>query len=696
MKTRLILVISVVCIFMATLIWKLESFVFSDRLSWAEAQMRTQVSSIQQALAVEINSYQRIVFGLPSINKDRMPWASFKPFFAYGILQKTNSSIETAQWLVQEKSPAGNWNSKELQASFAPLLKNENARTPVLWAWQDSQKNSFVHLAFPTAQSDRWILLSASANVFRALLEKQKANLSTLILLNSQGNILSHSQTDYVGLDMKDHPIFQEIQNSGNLLGVGTYALPSQSSIFGVYEAVPGTNLYVVSYLALSEVQAGKQALIWQFIFLGGGFVVFLLAGLMGLSLVEEKKEKKSSAPIMAATLPQVENKVSSVESQAPIDQVEVYKKIAASLGHELRGPVSAVLGFCQMILVKVSDGEVKGIVDSILREVRSVREIVEKLLAFSGEKPPEKQMMSLQDPIEVALKKMENIFQHKNVNVKKSISTSSSIPVALPQLSQAIENVLLNSVEAMERLAQKEIHISLAEDEDTLSLTIADNGEGIESPSLNKVFDPFFTTRNYSHHTGLGLAVAAGIVKDHAGDISIQSERGKGTQVQMRFHKQQPVAEAGGNMTAPKSQTPISTMPVMTEVNMSKSPVDMNLDNLLDLPELGDAAEEAEAMKSLDEISLPVEVSEISATEPVVTEASSTGLESLDAFANSIRNETPAPTQEEMVMLGDAPAPTKTIAATVQVDLPRFKFEKKKSILDEYKIEVPKPGKRL
>ena len=101
----------------------------------------------------------------------------------------------------------------------------------------------------------------------------------------------------------------------------------------------------------------------------------------------------------------------------------------------------------------------------------------------------------------------------------------------------KAIENVLQNAVEAMERVPKKEISVEMEKVGDSIHVTITDTGEGIEVGDLEKVFDPFFTRRSHSKHSGLGLSATLGILSAMKGDVKISSERGKGTSVVLIFN---------------------------------------------------------------------------------------------------------------------------------------------------------------
>lgn len=90
--------------------------------------------------------------------------------------------------------------------------------------------------------------------------------------------------------------------------------------------------------------------------------------------------------------------------------------------------------------------------------------------------------------------------------------------------------NILNNAVQALEEEGDIYIKTEFLSESKIVRVTIADNGMGIEKDNIEKIFDPFYTTKSVGEGTGLGLSISYGIVKSHGGQISVESEVGKGT----------------------------------------------------------------------------------------------------------------------------------------------------------------------
>jgi signal transduction histidine kinase len=106
-------------------------------------------------------------------------------------------------------------------------------------------------------------------------------------------------------------------------------------------------------------------------------------------------------------------------------------------------------------------------------------------------------------------------------------------------QMQQVFINIIINAVEAMEDGGQLTLKTRFDTTEEFIEIDITDSGHGIPDEDMDKLFDPFFTTKEVGHGTGLGLAISYGIIKEHRGTISVESEVDQGTTFQIRVPKQ-------------------------------------------------------------------------------------------------------------------------------------------------------------
>jgi len=120
------------------------------------------------------------------------------------------------------------------------------------------------------------------------------------------------------------------------------------------------------------------------------------------------------------------------------------------------------------------------------------------------------------------------------NVRIIRERDESSPVMADADQLEQVVLNLLSNAVDAMPRGGT--VRVSLWRDEDFATLSVADEGHGIAQEIQDRIFDPFFSTKEIGKGTGLGLAISYGIVQDHGGDIVVESKPGQGAKFIVRL----------------------------------------------------------------------------------------------------------------------------------------------------------------
>jgi len=169
--------------------------------------------------------------------------------------------------------------------------------------------------------------------------------------------------------------------------------------------------------------------------------------------------------------------------------------------------------------------------VDLLLEQSRKgcerINKIVLGLSRFSHVEKTDVESFDMNALVENALELLQNEIKHK-AELKKELSPIPRI-VGLPnQLSQVFVNIIVNALQAMEDFGKIEIKTSY--EEECAFVRIEDNGPGMEKETVSRIFDPFYTTKPVGKGTGLGLSISYEIVKNHGGDIRVESTPGKGT----------------------------------------------------------------------------------------------------------------------------------------------------------------------
>jgi two-component system sensor histidine kinase HydH len=202
---------------------------------------------------------------------------------------------------------------------------------------------------------------------------------------------------------------------------------------------------------------------------------------------------------------------------------------LAAGVAHEIRNPLSSIKGFATYFRAKFEPGSRdRELAEVMIGEADRLNRVVSELLELT--RPTELRLADT-DPAELlthALKLIEGDCRSRGISVRTGFAGAPRVSLDADRMLQALLNLLLNAVQAMPDGGV--LTVSAQAVRDRLELRVADTGRGIPRQDLERVFDPYFTTRNQG--TGLGLATVRTIVEAHGGRVRIASEQGRGTEV--------------------------------------------------------------------------------------------------------------------------------------------------------------------
>jgi len=163
------------------------------------------------------------------------------------------------------------------------------------------------------------------------------------------------------------------------------------------------------------------------------------------------------------------------------------------------------------------------------------VRDIVHSLRSFSRVQDAERQPADLVDALKSTLRLLHNEVKHR-VNLELELTPLPLVRCNLNELNQVFTNLIINAVHAMKEATRPELRISSHVEEGWAVLRVEDNGCGMADDVVKEIFTPFYTTKPVGEGTGLGLSITWGIIQDHDGEISVDSEPGKGTRFTIRL----------------------------------------------------------------------------------------------------------------------------------------------------------------
>jgi signal transduction histidine kinase len=215
---------------------------------------------------------------------------------------------------------------------------------------------------------------------------------------------------------------------------------------------------------------------------------------------------------------------------------------MATEIAHEIGTPLSVVRGRAEQVLRRVDGGPGAEDLRVVIKQVDQISSTIRQLLDFSRRSPLEKRAVPLGPVVERSRELLQLKLEARRLQLDLDLSDDLPMLTAdADQLQQVLVNLLLNACDASPPGQRVGLTARRAAG-DMVRISVADQGAGIPPQNLTAIFEPFFTTKPRGEGTGLGLAIAAGIVRNHAGQIDVQSVMGQGTTVAVLWPASPPV----------------------------------------------------------------------------------------------------------------------------------------------------------
>ena len=204
--------------------------------------------------------------------------------------------------------------------------------------------------------------------------------------------------------------------------------------------------------------------------------------------------------------------------------------RLTSQIAHELNNPIYGIMNTLELLKTEIPpESKRRRILELSLSEIQRLSEMLRNMLSFSKPEEEKRRPIKMNELIEGILLVMEKQMKESNIQVETSFD--SDIPEVMAstnQMRQVMLNILKNAKEAMPKGGT--LTVRTAREGNKVLIHIQDTGIGIPEEIRDKIFEAFFTTKQKVKGVGLGLSVCYGIIKDHGGEIKVESEEGKGT----------------------------------------------------------------------------------------------------------------------------------------------------------------------
>ena len=342
-------------------------------------------------------------------------------------------------------------------------------------------------------------------------------------------NLIESSVDGIIVTDMKgDILIFNK--GAENLLGYKAEEVVEKMNIRSIYQ--PGVAKEVMEKLRSPDFGgAGKLT----------SFPIFhrrkdggLIEGDLSASIVyDEKKNEIASVGIFKDLRERLKMERELREIQQALLQSEklaAMGRLTSQIAHELNNPIYGIMNTLELLKTEVPpESKRRRILELSLSEIQRLSEMLRNMLSFSKPEEEKRRPIKIDELIEGILLVMEKQMRESNIQVETSFDPDiPEIMASTNQMRQVMLNILKNAKEAMPKGGI--LTVRTGREDNKVLIQIQDTGIGIPEEVRDKIFEAFFTTKQKVKGVGLGLSVCYGIIKDHGGDIKVESEEGKGT----------------------------------------------------------------------------------------------------------------------------------------------------------------------
>lgn len=211
-------------------------------------------------------------------------------------------------------------------------------------------------------------------------------------------------------------------------------------------------------------------------------------------------------------------------------EKLSAIGKLSASIAHEFNNPLQGILsvlkGVKKRAILEEEDGQ---LLDAAINESDRIKDLIRGLQDFNRPSSGRKAVMDVPQSLDSLLLLHKSDFYGKQISVVRNYAENLPYILAVPdQIKQVFLNLITNAADACDKSGGV-ITVSTWREDDRMAVAIKDNGVGIKPEDMERIFQPFYTTKAEVKGTGLGLSISYGIVKKHHGEIRVESRPGEG-----------------------------------------------------------------------------------------------------------------------------------------------------------------------
>lgn len=354
--------------------------------------------------------------------------------------------------------------------------------------------------------------LASKDKSFKSLSDFHPSDIAYFSLIDRDGVIRFHSNPDLVGETVGDSRFRAVLEN--HVLYEEMVRLGTGETVYETQQEIHLASGSFVLRMALHTWQADQVILRARS---GLTSILILLASSWGMGVLLLRMQQRDAR---------------RREELARNEHLARLGEMGAILAHEVRTPLAGIKGYAQLLQEKLSEPRLSRHAEAIVSESARLEKLVSDLLAYSRRESSPGSSAVVEDDVYAVWQNILAANTDLSVSMHISGAISGKVACAPEHLRQIFVNIFSNSIEAMN--GSGEICISLSDDGRMAAMNVRDTGPGFPDDAMERLFDPFFTTR--ASGTGLGLAVCRKIAEGYGGSIEAANSSGGGAELMIKL----------------------------------------------------------------------------------------------------------------------------------------------------------------
>jgi signal transduction histidine kinase len=402
----------------------------------------------------------------------------------------------------------------------------------------------------------------------------------TVYLLDADKNILAHSDANKLGRPeaLRDRS-YGGGQDTGHAAGMTREYVRDGTAMIGGYAPLHFAGALAGAEIPRSAAHLASKRLMGRLILVAGILLVLaVVVGIISAHRITRPVERLSQATRligkgdfdvhvevttsdeigalgqsfnqMADRLRQREEELNATHAQlVQSEKLAAFGQLGAGIAHEVKNPLAGILGCVELMLEEVSaESQIETDLRLVEKETKRCKTIIDNLMRFARQEESVKSPTDINQVVADAIAIVRHQLEIHRVRLEHELDPHlPPVNANANQLEQVFINFMVNAQQAMETTGGRMRITSCLGSSGSVELRFTDTGPGIREEHRKRLFEPFFTTKAVGKGTGLGLSVSYGIIKDHRGEITVESEIGKGTTFVVQLPVLDPIATGDG-----------------------------------------------------------------------------------------------------------------------------------------------------